>query len=109
MTYSYRNAALAGGIALIFACGAATAGPSMATKVSPSKMTLDACKKRAEELMKKANFKIFKNLQYSIYGENGDYSIIVRCAPEQGLVLFGAAGPRMERATTYVDEIGDDF
>ncbi len=105
----FQTTALIGGIAAMLASHAALAGPSMATKTSPTKLTLEQCKQRAQDVAKKAQFKISKVLQYSIYAEQGDYSVIVRCAPEQGLVFFAAAGPRMERAAAYVDEVGDDF
>jgi hypothetical protein len=109
MIRTLRVAAVAGGFASILSITAALAGPSMAAKASPTKLTLDACKQRAQEVAKKANFKISKVLPFSVYAERDSYAVIVRCSPEQGVVFFAVAGPRMERCASYVDEIGDDF
>ena len=109
MLRALRVAAVAGGLASLVSIAGALAGPSMASKMSETKLTLDACKQRAQEVAKKANFKISKVLPFSVYAERDSYAVIVRCAPEKGVVFFAVAGPRMERRTSYVDEIGDDF
>ena len=113
MMTSFRAAAAVCSTVSILLCGglggAALAGPSMAVKASPNKMNLEACKKRAQEVFKKASFRVSRVLAFSVFGEQGDYSVIVRCAPEQGVVFFAASGPRMERASQFVDEVGDNF
>ena len=109
MVRALWTAALAAACASVLVVSGALAGPSMASKMSPTKLDLDACKQRAQEVAKKASFKISKVLQFSVYAERDSYAVIIRCSPEQGVVFFAVAGPRMERCASYVDEIGDDF
>ena len=88
---------------------AALAGPSMSTKWNTTTLTLERCKDRAEDSMREARFRNVKVLQYSVFGERGDYSGMIRCATEKGVVFFVIAGPQVERANRYVDEISEGF
>ena len=87
---------------------AAIAGPSMSTKWSNTDLDLDRCKSRAERALKDAKFSA-KVLNYSVYGERGDYSAMVRCATDKTMVFFVVAGPDVDRCNRYVDDIGDGF
>ena len=88
---------------------AALAGPSMSTKWNTTTLSLERCKDRAEDSMREARFKGVKVLQYSVFGERGDYSAMIRCATEKGVVFFVIAGPQVDRANRYVDEISEGF
>jgi hypothetical protein len=88
---------------------AALAGPSMSTKWNTTTLTLDRCKDRAEDSMREARFKNVKVLQYSVFGERGDYSAMIRCATEKGVVFFVVAGPQVDRTNRYVDEVSEGF
>ena len=88
---------------------AALAGPSMSTKWNNTNLSLERCKARAEEAMRSANFRDIKVLNYSVFGERGDYSAMVRCATDKTMVFFVVAGPEVERCNRYVDDIGDGF
>ena len=50
-----------------------------------------------------------RRLQYSVFGERGDYSAMVRCATEKGVIFFVIAGPEVERVDRYVDDVSDGF
>ena len=50
MLRALRVAAVAGGLASLVSIAGALAGPSMASKMSETKLTLDACKQRAYRL-----------------------------------------------------------
>ncbi len=89
--------------------GTALAGPSMSTKWSNTGLSLERCKERAEEAVRDAGFRSIKVLQFSIFAERGDYSIMVRCITEKKMVFFAVAGPQVERTTRFVDEVGDNF
>ena len=88
---------------------AAVAGPSMSTKWNTTTLSLERCKDRAEDSMREARFKNVKVLQYSVFGERGDYSGMIRCATEKGGVFFVVAGPQVDRTNRYVDEISEGF
>jgi hypothetical protein len=88
---------------------AAFAGPSMSTRWNNTSLNLERCKARAEDALREAGFRDVKVLQFSVFGERGDYSAMVRCATDKEVVFFVVAGPQVERANRYVDEIGDGF
>jgi len=88
---------------------AAIARTNISTKWSAISITLERCKSRAEDAMRDAGFRNVQVLQFSVYGERGEYSAMVRCAPEKGVVFFVVAGPQVERVNRYVDNIGDGF
>src|SRR5581483_1957777 len=104
MFTTVRIVALAS-LAALTAAGAAFGGPSMAARITQTTLDLEACKLRAQDVAKQAKFKVSKVLEFSVYAETESYGMIVRCAPEKGVVFFSVAGPRMERATSYVNEI----
>ncbi len=109
MLRTVSMALTAGALGVVMAAGTAMAGPSMSTKWSNTKHTLERCKDRAEDAVRDAGFRSVKVLQYSVFAERGDYSIMVRCITDKGMVFFAVAGPRVERTTRYVDEVGDKF
>jgi hypothetical protein len=87
--------------------GAVYAGPSMTTKWNTTTMNLERCKSRGEDALRDARFRGVKVLQYSVFGERGDYSAMIRCATDKGVVFFVVAGPEVERANRYIDEVSD--
>ena len=97
-------------VALAMSAGsAAIAGPSMSTKWNTTTLSLERCKARGEDALRDAKFKGIKVLNYSVFGERGDYSAMVRCATDKGVVFFVIAGPEVERTNRYVDEISEGF
>ncbi len=88
---------------------AAFAGPSMTTKWNTTTLSLERCKARGEDALRDAKFKGIKVLQYSVFGERGDYSAMIRCATDKGVVFFVIAGPEVDRANRYVDDVSDGF
>ena len=88
---------------------AAFAGPSMSTKWNTTTLSLERCKSRAEDALRDAKFQSIKVLQYSVFAERGDYSAMIRCATEKGVVFFVIAGPEVDRTNRYVDDVTDGF
>ena len=88
---------------------AAFAGPSMSTKWTTTTLSLERGKSRAEDALRDAKFRGVKALQYSVFGERGDYSAMVRCATEKGVIFFVIAGPEVERVNRYVDDVSHGF
>jgi len=88
---------------------AAVAGPSMSTKWNTTTLSLERCKARGEDALREAKFKGIKVLNYSVFGERGDYSAMIRCATDKGVVFFVIAGPEVERTNRYVDDISEGF
>ena len=88
---------------------AAVAGPSMSTKWTTTTLSLDRCKSRGEDALRDAKFKGVKVPQYSVFGERGDYSAMIRCATDKGVIFFVVAGPEVDRANRYVDDVSEGF
>ncbi len=105
----FRSILLAAGLASLLPSGAASAGPSLAPRAGPMTLDLEGCKQRAQAAAKKAQFKVSKVLQFSVFAERDSYSVVVRCVPNQKVVFFVVAGPRMDRTSSYLDDIGDAF
>jgi hypothetical protein len=97
------------GLAVGAAGSDALAGPSVSTKWSETTLNLERCKTRAESAVRDAGFRGVKVLQFSVFGERGDYSAMVRCATDKGLVYFVVAGPQVDRTNRYVENIGEGF
>ena len=64
---------------------------------------------RAQAAAKKAQFKVSKVLQFSVFAERDSYSVIVRCVPEQKALFFVVAGPRNDRTASYVEDVANAF
>jgi hypothetical protein len=99
----------AAGALMALTSPAAIAGPSMSTKWNSTTLNLERCKARAEDALREAGFRDVKVLQFSVFAERGEYSAMVRCATDKEVVFFVVAGPQVDRANRYVDEIGDGF
>ena len=88
----------------------ALAGPSMSTSLQTTKLDLAECLKRGEAIMREAG--LTGNLQVqqlSVSGEQGEYTASVRCVPGKEVVLFVVAGPRPDRASTFMADLKSKF
>ncbi len=101
--------ALLSALAANAASTAAVAGPSMSASWTAAAISLEACKERSQQAAKKAGFKTIRALQYSVFAESGDYSAMLRCATEKEAVFFAVAGPRVDRANRYIDDLAEAF
>ena len=59
--------------------------------------------------IKRINFGEILQTRYSRFGQNGDYTISVRCVSEKGVVLFLAAGREQQRALDYQIELHRNY
>jgi hypothetical protein len=83
----------------------AVAGPAIASDWATLDMSQDQCLGRGEAAIRRMNFGAIEQTRYSRFGQDGDYTISVRCVPEKGVVLFLAAGPSQRRALEYQIEL----
>lgn len=68
------------------------------------------CVQHAAAAVKAAGFtENFEILKTSIYGDQEDYTALVRCVPELKMAYFVVAGPDSDVASHYIDEIDDGF
>ena len=87
------------------------AGPSMSSAWLAITVNQDECIKRGTQSMRDASFNTrFEVLaNASIYGERGDYTGLVRCAAEKGIVYFVVSGPKGDVCSKQMNAIRDGF
>jgi hypothetical protein len=71
----------------------------------------DECIKRGSSAMRDQSFNTrFEVLSNSsIYGERGEYTALVRCASDKGIVYFVVAGPKGDICSRHMNAIRDTF
>ena len=98
-------------VAAVVAVKAVIAGPSMSSAWLSITINQDECVKRGSSPCATAastpGSRWSENS--SIYGERGDYTALVRCAAEKGIVYFVVAGPKGDICSKHMNAIRDGF
>lgn len=84
---------------------ASMAGPAVSTEWVKSKISLDECKSRVERAIRTAGIREVDPKRYTVFAHSGDYTLAVRCMPDQGVVFFIASGARLADADKLLDEV----
>jgi hypothetical protein len=104
------------GAGAIFLCTLAAmpsvkAGPAMSSAWLIINVSQDECIRRGTAAVRgntfTTRFEVISNA--SIYGERGEYTALVRCVAEKGIVYFVVAGPRGETSTNHMNAMRDGF
>ena len=87
------------------------AGPSMSSAWLSITVDQDACVKRGSASMRAQSFNTrFEVLgNSSIYGERGDYTALIRCAADKGIVYFVVSGKEGAVCSKHMNAMRDDF
>ena len=97
------------GVSAWAAAGAAWAGPAVSTRWRETGMTQDECFHYAEAAITGAGFGRIERTTQSRYGTLGDYTASIRCIVDHKVIFFIVAGPSLEQAPKYLDDIYDHF
>jgi hypothetical protein len=81
------------------------AGPAVSTEWLESKVSLEQCKERVERAVRAAGIRDLDPKRYTVFAHAGDYTLAIRCMPDQGVVFFIASGPRLAEADKYLDDV----
>jgi hypothetical protein len=84
---------------------AAVAGPAVTTEWIEAKISLDNCKSRVSAAIRSAGIKDVDPKQFTVFAHAGDYTLAIRCMPDQGVVFFIASGPRLQQADKLLDDV----
>ena len=89
---------------------AAAEAPSMTSRWEDTDLDFEACRARMAVVVRQAGFtkRVIVNPS-SIYAERGNYTALVRCLKDKGVVFFAVAGPDTKTAERYNDGIADKF
>ena len=90
-------AAVFGWVAIAFATPS-YAGPAVATRYQKAAMAQEACLARAEAAIRNSNLDKLERTEQSRYGQQREYTGVVRCVTENGIVLFIGSGPARDIA-----------
>lgn len=96
-------------LAAILVPAAALAGPAIASDWATLDIPHDQCLARGEAAIRRMNFGAIEQTRYSRFGQDGDYTLSVRCVSEKRVVLFLAAGPSQRRAQEYQIELHRNY
>jgi hypothetical protein len=87
------------------------AGPSMSSAWLTITVNQEECVKRGSSAVQdnsfNTRFEVVGNS--SVYGERGDYTALVRCAAEKGMVYFVVAGPKGDICSKHMNAMRDGF
>lgn len=86
------------------------AGPAMSSSLQQTTLDQAACVARGETAVREAG--MTRNVeahQATVYGEQNEYTGMIRCASGSGLVFFVVAGPRPERASKLMSDLRSRF
>lgn len=102
---------LVAGIALSLIATAAFAGPAVTTEWVERRVPLDECKRQVEASLRANGFanRDIETKTYSVFAHQRDYTISVRCMPEQGVVFFIATGAQLKQADRLLDDLIGEF
>jgi hypothetical protein len=109
---SSRSFATALSVAFLFGgtLTAAVAGPSMSSSWKSTELSERECLQHAERSVRDEGFNTrFEIVGQSVFGERGDYTVLVRCATSKGIVFFVVAGPRVAEASRHQRAISGGF
>lgn len=97
------------GLTAFAAAGSATAGPAVSTRWRETGMTQDECFRYAETAIQAAGFGRLERTSQSRYGTRGEYTAAIRCIIDHKVIFFIVAGPSLQQAPKYLDDIYDHF
>ncbi|HRF10347.1 MAG TPA: hypothetical protein PL193_17120 [Xanthobacteraceae bacterium] len=84
---------------------AAVAGPAVTTEWVEAKLSLDNCKSRVTAAIRSAGVRDVDPKQFTVFAHAGDYTLAIRCMPDQGVIFFIASGPRLQEADKLLDDV----
>lgn len=100
---------LALGLILAVLLAPVLAGPAVASRYNEIKMPQQQCLKNAEEALRKTGLEAQDRTEQSRYGGRGDYTGVVRCIADNGLVLFIGSGPSRQVADGLAGALFKNF
>lgn len=74
---------------------AEAAPPAIYSIYKPITLDLPTCMARSRQLVTANGFGSISNATYSTFGFLGDYALLMRCVPDNGLVYIVVAGPQL--------------
>ena len=95
--------------AMLPAVSGAFAGPAVASRYNEIKMPQEQCLKNAEEALRKTGLEAQDKTEQSRYGAKGEYTGVVRCIADNGLVLFIGSGPSRNVANNLSAALYSNF
>jgi hypothetical protein len=84
---------------------AAVAGPAVTTEWIEAKLSLDNCKERVVSAIRASGVREVDPKQFTVFAHAGDYTLAIRCMPDQGVIFFIASGPRLKEADKLLDDV----
>jgi hypothetical protein len=84
---------------------AAIAGPAVTTEWIESAVSLDVCKDRVASAIRAAGVRDVDPKQFTVFAHAGDYTLAIRCMPDQRVIFFIASGPRLKDADKLLDDV----
>ena len=79
------------------------ASPAISTAYKNVAMDLQTCQSRVTQLMLSNGFTRVESLQRSVFGDYGDYQLVVRCVPDKAIVFLAVAGPTAGECDRLLD------
>ena len=91
--------------AVVLFCQSAVAGPAVTTEWIEARMSLESCKQRVEDSLRKAGVREVDPKKFTVFAHHGEYTAAIRCLPDQGIVFFIISGPRLQNADNLLDDV----
>ena len=97
------------GFAVLASPTSAQTGPAVSTRWQDTKLTQEECLHFAEVAIQGAGFGQIERTQQSRYGTRGEYTATIRCVTDYKIIFFIMAGPSLQQAPKYLDDVYNHF
>lgn len=83
----------------------AFAGPAVTTEWIEARLSLEDCKDRVVSAINAAGVRDVEPKRYTVFAHSNDYTVAVRCMPDQGVIFFIVSGARLQQADKLLDDV----
>lgn len=91
--------------AAVISCSPVFAGPAVTTEWIEARLPLEECRTKVATAMRSAGVGDVEPKRFTVFGHKGEYTVAIRCMPDQNVVFFIVSGERLKNSDDLLDDI----
>ena len=91
--------------ATVISCAPAFAGPAVTTEWIEERISLESCRTKVADAMRNAGVGNVEPKRFTVFGHKGEYTVAIRCMPDQNVVFFIVSGGQLKSSDDLLDSI----